>query len=145
MVRLARFVSAALIAMGAAAGPVQAVHAADLTVYSGDPGICGEPWVLSKITDRFRYQVRHVPNLPDVAITDFHGIRERRYEPPGEWKAIERRYCGATVSLSDGRDRSIWYLIETGQGFASIGNNVEFCVAGFDRWFVYNGGCRVLR
>jgi len=53
--------------------------------------------------------------------------------------------CGATVTLSDGRDRSVWYLIEEGQGFASIGNNVEFCVAGFDRWLVYNGRCRVLR
>ena len=30
-------------------------------------------------------------------------------------------------------------------GFASIGDNVEFCVAGFDRWMVYNGRCRVLR
>ena len=28
--------------------------------------------------------------------------------------------------------------------FASIGDNVEFCVSGFDRWMVYNGRCRVL-
>ena len=58
---------------------------------------------------------------------------------------IGRRYCGATVALSDGHDRDIWYLIEEGQGFASIGDNVEFCVSGFDRWMVYNGRCRVLR
>ena len=30
-------------------------------------------------------------------------------------------------------------------GFASIGDGVEFCVSGFDRWNVYNSGCRVLR
>ena len=47
--------------------------------------------------------------------------------------------------LSDGRKRSLWYLIEYGMGLASIGDNVEFCVSGFDRWLVYNGGCRVLR
>ena len=35
--------------------------------------------------------------------------------------------------------------IEEGMGFASIGDNVEFCVSGFDRWMVYNGRCRVLR
>jgi hypothetical protein len=30
-------------------------------------------------------------------------------------------------------------------GFAGMGDNVEFCVSGFDRWYVYNGRCRVLR
>ena len=50
-----------------------------------------------------------------------------------------------TVILSDGDARDIWYLIEEGQGYASIGDNVEFCVSGFDRWYVYNGRCRVLR
>ena len=62
-----------------------------------------------------------------------------------EDRPIGRRYCGATVILSDGHDRDIWYLIEEGMGFASIGDNVEFCVSGFDRWYVYNGRCRVLR
>jgi hypothetical protein len=41
--------------------------------------------------------------------------------------------------------RDIWYLIEIPMGFAGVGSNVEFCVAGFDRWNVYGGGCRVLR
>ena len=90
-----------------------------------------------------------MPNLPKVAITNFSGIHQHRYLPAyysyyEEWP-IGRRYCGATVSLSDGDSREIWYLIEEGQGFASIGNNVEFCVSGFDRWYVYNGRCRVLR
>ena len=71
-------------------------------------------------------------------------------------RPIARRYCGATVELSDGRRRDIWYLIEERMGFATLldgfhlanetrGSNVEFCVAGFDRWMVYNGACRVLR
>ena len=84
---------------------------------SWSSGVCAEPWVLRKITERFRYQVRHVPHLPDVAITDFQRIHEHRYLPSlGEDRPIGRRYCGATVILSDGDGRDIWYLIEEGMG-----------------------------
>ncbi|TIR16089.1 MAG: hypothetical protein E5X34_26690 [Mesorhizobium sp.] len=150
MTRFAHSALAALVALftpfAAPLGFTQAAQAADLSVYSGDDGsVCGESWVLNKITDRFSYQVHHVPHLPDVAITDFRDIRQHRYEPASEEWPIGRHYCRATVNLSDGRDRSIFYLIEEGQGFASIGDNVEFCVSGFDRWLVYNGRCRVLR
>ena len=149
MTRFAKSALAALIALctplGTSLGVTQAVHAADLGVYEDDGGVCGQPWVLNKITSRFSYQVHHVPHLPDVAITDFQRIHQHRYLPANDTWPIGRRYCGATVSLSDGRARTIWYLIEEGQGFASIGDNVEFCVAGFDRWMVYNGRCRVLR
>jgi hypothetical protein len=132
--------------LAAPVGITQAAQAADLAVYSDDDGgVCGQPWVLSKITSRFSHQVHHVPHLPDVQITDFRRIHQHRYLPANDTWPIGRRYCGATVSLSDGRDRTIWYLIEEGQGFASIGDNVEFCVSGFDRWMVYNGRCRVLR
>ena len=145
MTRFARTFIAALVALTAPLG-VPAVKAADLaTDYSDDGGACGEAWVLNKITKRFDYQVHHVPNLPDVSITDFRRIHQHRYLPSSEQWPIGRRYCGATVALSDGRARDIWYLIEEGQGFASVGNNVEFCVSGFDRWMVYNGRCRVLR
>ena len=73
---------------------------------------------------------------PSISIAT---CRRRKYSPIG------RRYCGAKVLLSDGQDRDIWYLIEEGQGFVGIGDNVEFCVSGFDRWYVYNGRCRILR
>jgi hypothetical protein len=136
---------AALAATGSLAGSV--ASAADLVVgvYASDPGACADARVLGKISERFRYQVRHVPNLPNVAIVDFFGIGETRYLPRREKWPIERRYCHAKVALTDGRSRSIWYLIEHPMGFASIGSNVEFCVSGFDRWHVYNGNCRVLR
>lgn len=120
-------------------------------------GPCAESAVLRHITSRFRYQVTHVPNLPDVRITEFSDIHERRYIPSGEDRPIARRYCGATVGLSDGDRREVWYLIEEGMGFATANShsfiphalleadNIEFCVSGFDRWMVYNGACRVLR
>ncbi len=144
MHRFARSFFAALLAF-TAFGTSAPVRAADLGGYVDDSGVCAERWVLNRITRNFAHQVRNVPNLPNVAITDFHGIHENRYLPSQEDRPIGRRYCGATVVLSDGGSRDIWYLIEEGQGYASIGNNVEFCVSGFDRWYVYNGRCRVLR
>jgi hypothetical protein len=146
MRRLATLAFTTLVAAGTVIFAGSKAEAADLTaVYTEDSGACGEAWVLNTISKRFDYQVKHVPNLPDVSITDFRSIHQHRYEPAEEQWPIGRRYCGATVDLSDGRPRDIWYLIEEGQGFASMGDNVEFCVAGFDRWMVYNGRCRVLR
>lgn len=147
MIRLATFALAALISAGAALVGAGKAAAGDVDgiVYVVDPGVCGESWVLRAITNRFRYQVRHVPYLPDVGIVAFHDIYENRYIPADERRLIARSYCGARVVLSDGDDRKIWYLIEGHMGFAGVGRNVEFCVAGFDRWYVYNGRCRVLR
>lgn len=106
---------------------------------------CEDPEILSTIVARFRYQVHNVPHLPKVEITDFRKIHQHRYLPWRENWRVARRYCGATAQLSDGRHRTIWYLIEDGMGFAGVGDNVEFCVSGFDRWMVNNGRCRVLQ
>jgi capsid protein len=107
--------------------------------------LCDDHRILNKIQDKFRYQVKHVPNLPQVSITDFNRIQERRYIPYDDEHPIARRYCAASVLLSDGQKRAIFYLIEDRMWVAGVGDNVEFCVSGFDRWFVYNGQCRVLR
>lgn len=119
------------------------------TIYysrKGEARFCDDAGVLGRIADKFHYQVTHVPNLPDVRIVDFKRIHQNRNSVASEDWPIGRRYCGAKVTLSDGRDRDVWYLIEAGMGLAGIaGDNVEFCVSGFDRWYVYNGRCRVLR
>ena len=145
MSRITHFVMSAVFAVASLAMPSVSV-AADLPSgqYSYDE-ICGQPKYLNRIVDRFAYQVKNVPGLPDVAITDFQQVHENRYLPESEDWPIERRYCSATAVLSDGHTREVWYLIEGRMGFAGIGENVEFCVAGFDRWFVYNGRCRILR
>ncbi len=106
---------------------------------------CGNTEILARIQSKFRHQVTHVPHLPDVDIVEFRKIHQHRYIPFGEQRPIARRYCGATAELSDGRRRTIWYLIEDRMGFAGVGDGVEFCVSGFDRWFVHNGRCRVVR
>ena len=135
----------AALAFAAVAASAVPVQAADMVRNYSDPGVCAEQRILSKITHRFRHQVTHVPNLPQVDIVDFRGIYENRYQPSSDKWPIGRRYCGATAALSNGEERAVWYLVEEGMGLASIGDNVEFCVAGFDRWNVYNGRCRVLR
>ena len=146
MSRIASIFLAATTSLGAVALGAGSAQSADLSgSYGADSGLCSSASVLNRITSRFAHQVRHVPNLPQVAITDFQRIHEHRYEAADENHPIGRTYCGAKVTLSNGHDRDIWYLVEEGMGFASIGNNVEFCVSGFDRWNVYDGRCRVLR
>ncbi|WEX07602.1 hypothetical protein [Chelativorans sp. AA-79] len=122
------------------------VEAADYVgVYRGTDDICGHRSVLGNIQNNFRYQVTHVPHLPDVGIVDLYGVHLTRHEPRTVNGTIERLYCAGTARLTSGEDRPIWYMIEYGQGFAGVGDNVEFCVLGFDRWNVYNNDCRVLR
>ena len=145
MLRLPLVAASILTLAAAMASPPPAAAADLVTAYRSYGGACAYPGVLSRIESKFRYQVTHVPHLRDVDILEFHSIRERRYLPKTERWPIERLYCSATATLSDGSHRSVWYLIEYGMGFASIGDKVEFCVSGFDRWHVYDGSCRVLR
>jgi capsid protein len=131
----------------AACMPAEAadIIAAAPSYHAQAPQACAQGWVLSRIAGKFRYQVTHVPNLPDVDLVDFRDIRQNRYEPAMSDSEITRTYCEATAYTSDGRRHALWYLIEDGAGFAGVGDNVEFCLVNFDRWKVYNGRCRVLR
>ncbi|MFC5384380.1 hypothetical protein ACFPLB_00145 [Aquamicrobium segne] len=148
MIRTAKlsFLSLSAICTTLLVQPV--AQAADMFVYDvqNAPTICNAAPVLNRITRNFAYQVRHVPNLPQVAIADFNHIHLRRSEATSQRWPIARHYCSAKVTLSNGYEHDIAYLIEEGQGFAAMGGaNVEFCVSGFDRWLVYNAGCRVLK
>ncbi len=105
---------------------------------------CSDPAILKAVSKRFHYQ-SHEVHHDRLRIEDFTRVHQHRYYPAKEFSSIARRYCGATAILSDGRRRTVWYFIETHAGFAGIGNNVEFCVSGFDRWNVYNAHCRIAR
>jgi hypothetical protein len=142
-------VSFLLAAAGLATVPAKAADyirsAPRHVAHYADQGICAESGYLSRISNKFHYQIAHVPYLPDVEIADFQGIHQNRYLPADEDHPIARLYCEATAVLSNGRRHQVFYLIESGMGFAGIGGtNVEFCVNGFDRWKVYDGRCRVL-
>ncbi|AAN29633.1 MULTISPECIES: phage portal protein [Brucella] len=150
--RIGQFSRAALFAASVvplALASVPTVQAADYIAPApagvADAGLCNQQSVLRRVVSGFGYQVRHVPNLPKVGITAMSDVRLTRYEPKVSPADIERTYCQATAVLSDGQYRPVWYMVEEGQGFAALGRNVEFCVDGFDRWYVYDGRCRVLR
>jgi hypothetical protein len=106
---------------------------------------CDDAGVLSRISARFRYQAIHVHHDNSLGIQSFEDVHQHRYLEKRGDRPIARRYCGAEVTLTDGRGRTLWYLIERGAGFVGIGDNVEFCISGFDRWNVYNNACRILR
>lgn len=105
---------------------------------------CDNQSVLDRIRAKFSYQVHNVPHLPDVAIVGFRNIRQRHYLPGMDISNTARRYCGATADLSNGKARTVYYMIVDEMGFASLGDGVQFCVQGFDRWRVYNGNCRLI-
>jgi capsid protein len=146
MLRLAPLALSAALCAASSLGTAPAASAAD---YHGgavaDGTVCGEDWVLARISRNFDHQVRNVPHLPDVEIVEFRGPHMRRFHPAVQESEVERTYCGATVQLSDGHSRAVWYFIEEGMGFAGVGANVEACIDGFDRWNVYDGRCRVAR
>ena len=142
MKRAAGIILAVIAALWGASLPATA---ADMVHVSVDqPNVCASDKVLNRISHRFDYQVRHVPNLPQVGIDDFYRISETRHLERRSDRPIDRRYCKATAALSNGAERTVWYLIERPMGFVGFGSNVEFCVAGFDRWDVYGGRCRAL-
>ena len=133
----------ALFALAAATIAGQA-QAGDF-LNDGAAAACDTPWVLKAIETRFQIQARNVLHAPDLTIDRFSRVHQHRLIAGAESRPIERRYCGADVHMSDGRKRYVWYLVEDRMGFAGVGDNVEFCVTGLDRWHVYGGHCRVLQ
>lgn len=105
---------------------------------------CDDANILNVISNRFQNQSSAV-NGAGLRIDAFARVHEHRYDEKTELKHFARRACGATATLSNGLTREVWYLIESDAGLVGLGNTVEFCVSGFDRWNVYNASCRVLR
>ena len=101
---------------------------------------CDQSDVLGRIAEKFTYADVHIL-FTGLAIVGFDRIRENATRAGGP-SLIDRRYCKATAVMSDGRKYAVIYLIESGQGFASIGWNVESCLPAFDPWRVYDAWCR---
>lgn len=112
--------------------------------YAGDTSYCSDRGVLASIDHKFNYKARNYLRA-DLDIVDIRGTRETRWIPPTETARIERHYCRADVVMNDGQPRTMWYLLEGGMGFAGIGDNVEFCIAGLDPWHVYGANCDSVR
>jgi hypothetical protein len=103
---------------------------------------CTDPGVSSRIISRFNWADKHTW-YRGVGISNIDGQYERSVVAFGPYP-IYRRYCRARAWLSNNTRHTVYYRIERGMGLAGTGYKVEFCIAGYDPWRVYNGGCRVL-
>lgn len=63
---------------------------------------------------------------------------------------LARRYCVARLTLSaQPKEPPIhdvaYFMVEEKAGFVGLSWNVEVCMAGRDKWHVYDGACRTVR
>lgn len=113
--------------------------------YAASGGPCNEPYVLLTIQRDFAKYAADYPGIDATIRRMGHG-KLMRSEPKGEaLSSVERHYCHARASLSDGERRDVWFLVERNMSFAGLGTHVEFCVAGLDPWRIYGADCRSLR
>lgn len=104
---------------------------------------CANGRVLGRIQSRFAWSERTLWHRGFV-IQSIGNPRPSGHNTstPG---IIERDYCVADSLMTNGAAHPVYYVIEYGQGFASIGNYVDFCVLGLDPWHVHDGECRTVR
>ncbi|MDI6838150.1 MAG: hypothetical protein QMD99_20875 [Rhizobiaceae bacterium] len=123
-----------------------AVVATALSVTDSQAGTprCDDAAVVGSVESRFTRNNRQFLKV-DLSIADIGIIRETGFRPTDETHRVERRFCHATVTTSDGLGRNLWYLIESTWGFAGLGSSVEFCADGLDPWHVYGARCASLR
>jgi hypothetical protein len=131
-------IAAALLLGAAAAAPASA---------AGPDGVlpeCADARVISAIEKRFA-KASPVHLGRELSIDAINRIHQHRLMGPNSATTISRRHCHANAHLSDGKRRTMWYVIEDGWGFAGHGDKVEFCLSGLDPLRVYGGHCRAIR
>ena len=76
-----------------------------------------------------------------MRIVGFEDIHELDFLP---WtaQAIPRRFCSGIAVINDGARRTIYYSIAEDTGAIGMDWGVNFCIAGLDRNWAYNPGCR---
>jgi hypothetical protein len=109
--------------------------------------LCSDHGPLDKIMSRFANKESDFWNS-SLRIVRFDEIREIAWEP---WSSgtIPRRFCTASVLVSDGKSDGkrhlINYSIIEDAGMIGSEYGVEWCVAGLDRDWAYNPACRAAR
>jgi len=111
--------------------------------YDSNVALCDEHGPLNKIVARFATKEGRFWNSA-LTIVGFEKIREVAWEP---WSSgtIPRRYCTASVLVSDGKRHQINYSIIEDGGIIGAIDGVEWCVVGLDRDWAYNPSCRAAR
>ena len=101
---------------------------------------CDYPAALDRIIANFRTKEFRFWNS-ELRIAGFENIRELDFLP---WaaQAIPRRFCRGIAVINDGSRHTIYYSIAEDTGMIGMDWGVNFCVAGLDRDWAYNPGCR---
>src|ERR1700693_3908702 len=107
--------------------------------YTAKVPLCEERGPLKTIESRFRTKEGKFWNS-DLKIIGIEKIQEVSWQPwaPG---TIPRRFCSATVLVSDGLWRSLYYAITEDAGMLGVSYGIEFCVVGLDREWSYQPNC----
>jgi len=115
----------------------------DPTDCPGDEDVpaCDAPVVVNAAV-RFADRAEDIYRVPDVV--RFEPVRELHdtYFNPSP---LVRRYCVASVELTNGDHTEAYYFIEEDAGFVGLSWKVYVCISGYDPWRVYDGRCRVAR
>jgi hypothetical protein len=111
--------------------------------YDSNVPLCDENRPLNKIMRRFATKEGRFWNSA-LTIVGFEKIQEVAWEP---WASgtIPRRFCTASVLVSDGKWHRINYSIIEDGGMIGASDGVEWCVVGLDRDWAYNPACRAAR
>ena len=111
--------------------------------WSAELPACDQPEVIASVNEKFAFASTETWHW-GFAIDRVVEVRETATRAGGP-SLVDRRYCTARALLSNGRHSEVVYLIESHQGFASMGWNVESCLPAYDPYRVYDGWCRAIR
>lgn len=148
-VRRCFVVIAMLVGFGLSAVPAKASNWLEMNFWMSGPNYraklpeCDNGVALGIIRNRFQNKERDFWHSK-LGVVQFANVQETGFRT---WAndTIPRRFCSASVLLSDGVWRPVHYLI--GEDFNLIGStwDVEWCVVGVDRNWASNPACRMMR
>jgi hypothetical protein len=119
---------------------IQPAYTLDTAIDSVQLPACDHPRIVQAAK-------RHLYRNKTIAVHDasLSYPRQAKAEPRTRMGTIGRRWCRANIIAQTlPHPRTLYYIIERRQGFASIGWNVEACIAGLDPWYIYGAQCESL-
>ena len=105
---------------------------------------CDDRFALNRIRLRTPKET-HLTTHRALYVEQLEHPRERGFTPRHGRNQIAQRFCEVSATLSDHSHHTIHYVVETPMGFAGVGHNVTFCIAGLDPWYVHGHRCSSLR
>jgi hypothetical protein len=105
--------------------------------------LCQDTNVLQRIANRFEETEKEYWNS-SLTIVSFDSARPVAYRPWG-LDFIPRRYCSASVTMSDNHRRRVEYSVIEDFNVAGWAWGVEWCVTGLDRAWAYRPNCKMAR